>query len=52
MKKKNKLNAFASIFSAMLVALVAVALVSCDNELDVQQGYPVHRWRRCPYYPV
>lgn len=40
MKKKNKLNAFASIFSAMLVALVAVALVSCDNELDVQQGYP------------
>ena len=24
----------------MLVALVAVALVSCDNELDVQQGYP------------
>lgn len=40
MKKKNKLNAFASIFSTMLVALVAVALVSCDNELDVQQGYP------------
>lgn len=40
MKKKNKLNAFASIFSAMLVALVAVALVSCDNELDVQQGFP------------
>ena len=40
MKKKNKLNAFASIFSAMLVALMAVALVSCDNELDVQQGYP------------
>lgn len=40
MKKKNKLNAFASVFSAMLVALVAVALVSCDNELDVQQGYP------------
>lgn len=27
-------------FRAMLVALVAVALVSCDNELDVQQGYP------------
>lgn len=40
MKKKNKLSAFAFIFSAMLVALVAVALVSCDNELDVQQGYP------------
>lgn len=40
MKKKNKLNAFASVLSAMLVALVAVALVSCDNELDVQQGYP------------
>lgn len=40
MKKKNKLNAFAAVFSAMLVALVAVAMVSCDNELDVQQGYP------------
>lgn len=40
MKKRNKQNAFAAIFSAMLVALVAVALVSCDNDLDVQQGYP------------
>ncbi len=39
-KKRNKQNAFAAIFSAMLVALVAVALVSCDNDLDVQQGYP------------
>ena len=40
MKKKNKLNAFASIFSAMLVALGAVARVSCDKDRDVQQGYP------------
>jgi len=40
MKKRNRLNALAVIFSAMLVALMAVALVSCDNELDVQQGYP------------
>lgn len=36
MKKRNKQNAFAAIFSAMLMALVAVALVSCDNDLDVQ----------------
>lgn len=40
MKKRNKQNAFAAIFSAMLVALVAITMVSCDNELDVQQGYP------------
>lgn len=40
MKKKNKMNAFAAIFSAMLATVVAMALVSCDNELDVQQGYP------------
>lgn len=40
MKKRNRLNALAVIFSAMLVVLMAVALVSCDNELDVQQGYP------------
>ena len=40
MKKRNRLNSLAVIFSAMLVALMAVALVSCDNELDVQQGYP------------
>ena len=35
MKKKNKMNAFAAIFSAMLATVVAIALVSCDNELDV-----------------
>lgn len=40
MKKRNRLNALAVISLAMLVALMAVALVSCDNELDVQQGYP------------
>lgn len=40
MKKRNKQNAFAAIFSAMLVTVVAIALVSCDNDLDVQQGYP------------
>ncbi len=40
MKKRNKQNAFATIFSAMLATVVAIALVSCDNELDVQQGYP------------
>ncbi len=40
MKKKNKMNAFAAIFSAMLATVVAMALVSCDNDLDVQQGYP------------
>lgn len=40
MKKKNKMNAFAAIFSAMLATVVAVTLVSCDNDLDVQQGYP------------
>ena len=38
MKKKNKMNAFAAIFSAMLATVVAIALVSCDNDLDVQQG--------------
>lgn len=47
MKKRNKKNAFAAVFSAMLVALVAVALVSCDNELDVLQDIP-SRWRQCP----
>lgn len=40
MKKKNKMNALAAVFSAMLVALAAATLVSCDNGLDVQQGYP------------
>ena len=40
MKKRNKQNVFAAIFSAMLVTVVAIALVSCDNDLDVQQGYP------------
>ena len=40
MKKKYKMNAFAAIFSAMLATVVAIALVSCDNDLDVQQGYP------------
>ena len=40
MKKRNKQNTFATIFSAMLATVVAIALVSCDNELDVQQGYP------------
>lgn len=40
MKKRNRLNALAVISLAMLVALMAAALVSCDNELDVQQGYP------------
>ena len=40
MKKRNKQNAFATIFSAMLATVVAIALVSCDNDLDVQQGYP------------
>ena len=34
------MNAFAAIFSAMLATVVAIALVSCDNDLDVQQGYP------------
>ena len=32
MKKKNKMNAFAAIFSAMLATVVAIALVSCDND--------------------
>ena len=40
MKKRNKQNTFAAIFSAILATIVAIALVSCDNELDVQQGYP------------
>lgn len=40
MKKRNKPNALAVILSAMLVTLVAITLVSCDKELDVQQGYP------------
>lgn len=40
MKKRNKQNALAAIFSAMLVALAAVTLVSCDNDLDIQQSYP------------
>ena len=35
MKKKNKMNAFAAIFSAMLATVVAIALVSCDNDLEV-----------------
>lgn len=40
MKKRNKMNTLTIILSAMLVALVAVTLVSCDKELDVQQAYP------------
>ncbi len=40
MKKRNKMNALAAFFSATLVALAVFALVSCDNELDVQQEYP------------
>ena len=40
MKKRNIKNALAAFLSATLVALAAVALVSCDNELDVQQEYP------------
>ena len=30
----------AAFFAAMLVALVAMVLVSCENEPDVQQAYP------------
>ena len=40
MKKRNIKSALAAFLSATLVALAAVALVSCDNELDVQQEYP------------
>ena len=40
MKKRNVKNALAAFFSATLVVLAAFALVSCDNDLDVQQGYP------------
>lgn len=40
MKKRNIKNALAAFLSATLVALAAVALVSCDNDLDVQQEYP------------
>lgn len=40
MKKRNVKNALAAFFSATLVVLAAFALVSCDNELDVQQEYP------------
>ena len=40
MKKRNIKNALTAFLSATLVALAAVALVACDNELDVQQEYP------------
>lgn len=40
MKKTDRPGAFAAISSAMLVILAAIALVSCDNELEVQQEYP------------
>lgn len=40
MKKRNKMNALVVILMAMLVALATVVLVSCDNEMDVQQEYP------------
>ena len=40
MRKRNRINALAAFFSATLVALVALALVSCDNEPEVQQAYP------------
>ena len=40
MKKRKITNALAAFFSATLVALVAMALVSCDNEPEVQQAYP------------
>lgn len=40
MKKRNIKSALAAFLSATLVALAAVALVSCDNDLDVQQEYP------------
>lgn len=40
MKKRKTTNALAAFFAAMLVALVAMALVSCENEPDVQQAYP------------
>lgn len=40
MKKRNIKNALTAFLSATLVALAAVALVSCDNNLDVQQEYP------------
>ena len=38
--KKNRPNVSAVMFSAILVILAAAALVSCDNELEVQQSYP------------
>ena len=40
MKKRKTTNALAAFFAAMLVALVAMALASCENEPDVQQAYP------------
>ena len=40
MKKRKITNALAAFFAAMLVALVAMVLVSCENEPDVQQAYP------------
>lgn len=40
MRKRNRINALAAFFSATLVALAAMALVSCDNEPEVQQAYP------------
>lgn len=40
MKKRKITNALAAFFAAMLVALVAMFLVSCENDMDVQQAYP------------
>lgn len=48
MKKKNKMNAFAAIFSAMLATVVAIALVSCDNDWMCSRDIP-SQWRRCQY---
>ena len=36
MKKRKITNALAAFFAAMLVALVAMVLVSCENEPDLK----------------
>ncbi len=47
----NNRNKRTNIFKAValcLIAAVSFTLVSCDDDMDIQQSYP-SRWRSCPY---
>ena len=48
----NNKNRRKSIFKALalcLFAAVSLTLVSCDDDMDIQQSYPIpSRWKPCP----